>query len=249
MNLQQQLEELAGPEQMPSMDTVGADLARGRRARRKRRTVQQVAGSALAIAAIAVGASVYTVNSSNHTPAGAESGQGQRTSKTKLVAYDGAQPKAYTIDTIPEGFTIKKENAYNLVLVPSENANEELKNSGGNILISLNSKDVESPPGGKTVTVNGQQAIMQTHSEKDLDPATREFMKSEERRAVANGTASFAPVPPGAELDESKTLWINQKSGVYLLIQFSAGLGLSENDMITIGAGVHVHKGAEQGVG
>ena len=53
----------------------------------------------------------------------------------------------------------------------------------------------------------------------------------------------------GPDNTDGRTLWVEQPSGTYLLIQFWDGIGLSQDAMVDFGAGVHVEKGAQQGVG
>jgi hypothetical protein len=55
--------------------------------------------------------------------------------------------------------------------------------------------------------------------------------------------------PMPADGDTGWTLRVEQATGISVLLQFWQGLGLSEDQMVELGAGVHVHKGAEQGVG
>jgi len=63
------------------------------------------------------------------------------------------------------------------------------------------------------------------------------------------GETPDGPVPPAPGGDTGWEVWVKQPSGIYMIVQFWQGLGLSQDQMVELGAGVHVHKGAEQGHG
>lgn len=43
-------------------------------------------------------------------------------------------------------------------------------------------------------------------------------------------------------------LWVQQPSGIWLIVQFWSWLGMSQDQMVELAAGSHVHKNAIQGV-
>ncbi len=249
MDLHRQLDTLAGPEVAPTLDQVDADLARGRRALRKRRTVQKVAGSAFAVAALAAGLALADNGVPAATTPGAATSPGSVSAPaTRLVAYTGSQPKGYTIDKVPDGWEIQADSPSALILAPKDALDKDPQSFVGKIGIMLQSKDEGGPSEGKKVMVGDVPGVL-VASKEPTDPTTLRLQEEAEREAIAKGGPSAAPFRVESDANDGATLWIKQPSGVHLLIQFWEGLGLSERDMLEIGAGVHVHKGAVQGVG
>ena len=229
-DLHDHFKEIAGPMHAVDSKQVEADLTRGRRALRRRRTVQTIAGSAFGVAALAAAIAVATSTGaptapSNRTTAGAVSVQ--------LVAYKGEQPKGFTVDKVPDGWFVQASEQGYLTVAP-----EKAKNPGpganpstdpvydkdsfvDKIAIMLESKDQSGPDReGKKVQVGDKEGVL-------LESLTQ----------------------PDASGDRGSSLWIKQPSGVYLIVQVWQGLGLSEAQIVELGAGVHVHKDAVQGVG
>ncbi len=249
MDLHRQLDALAGPEVTPTMDDINSDLDRGRRALRKRRTVQKIAGSAFAVAALAAGLAITTNGApAGTTPTVAKDPGSVSAPATRLVAYKGSQPKGYTIDKVPDGWEIQADNTHALSLAPKDALDKDPQSFVGKIGITLQSKDQRDAPKGKKVKV-GDLAGVLVPQQQDTDPTTLRLREEARRAAVAKGGPSAAPFLVEDDANDGATLWIKQPSGVHLLVQFWEGLGLSESDMLSIGAGVHVHEGAVQGVG
>jgi hypothetical protein len=226
---------------------VHADLDRGRRALRQRRTVQQLAGSALAVAALAAGVVFVNGTSATTTPV-PRAGGSVGVPVTKLVAYRGDQPKGYTIDKVPNGWEIQGDDRNALVLAPKDALDKDPNSFVGKIGIMLQSKDQHGAPAGKKVMVGDVPGVLVPEPE-ITDPTTLRLREEAKRKAIAKGGPSAAPFLVDDSADDGATLWVKQPGGVYLLVQFWEGLGLSERDMLEIGAGVHVHKDAVQGVG
>jgi hypothetical protein len=248
MNLRQELDTIAGAEVVTTTEDASADLDRARRALSKRRTVQKLTGSAFAVAALAVGVAIANGGAPAATTPTVANGPGSvSTGVTRLVAYTGSQPKAYTIDKVPDGWEIQADNVYNLVLAPKDALDKDPSSMVGKIGVQLQSKDEPGPRKGKKVTVGGLPGVLVPFDYRE-DATTRRLKEQAKREAIAKGGPSAAPflVPDGTD---GATLWIKQPSGVYLQVQFWGGLGLSEKDKLAIGAGIHVHKGAVQGVG
>jgi hypothetical protein len=250
MDLHRHFDTLAGPEVTPTMNDINADLDRGRRALRKRRTVQSIAGSAFAVAALAAGIAVVSTGNTPATtaPIAAPSqGQAPGSIATRLVAYKGSQPKGYTIDKVPDGWEIQADNEHALILAPKDALDKDPQSFVGKIGIMLQSKDQDAPKGKKVKVGDGSGVLVP--EQEVTDPTELQLREEAKREAIAKGGPSAAPFLVPDDANDGATLWVKQPSGVYLLVQFWEGLGLSEQDMLAIGAGVHVHKDAVQGVG
>jgi len=150
MNLHDRLDSIAGPAVAPSAEQADADVARGRRALRRRRTVQQLAGSAFAIAALA--AAVTYGTSGTHTPAAPPA--------TQLVAYQGAQPKGFSIDKVPAGWQMQGVDAGVLVIAPVGAANKDMNVFVDKIAVMLQSRDDHSTPAGTAVRVGDKEGVI-----------------------------------------------------------------------------------------
>lgn len=215
MDLHRQFDALAGPEVAPTTEDANSDLDRGRRALRRRRAVQKLAGSAFALVALAAGVVIANANApATTTPSAGKNPGAISAPATRLVAYTGSQPKGYTIDKVPDGWEIQADTTSALVLAPKNAPDKNPQSFVGKIAIMLQSTDQKGVPEGKKAKVGDAAGVL------------------------VNGTGN-----------DGVTLWVEQPNGVYLLLQFWNGLGLSEQDMLGIGAGVHVHKDAEQGHG
>ncbi|MFG1996744.1 hypothetical protein ACGFJ7_42880 [Actinoplanes sp. NPDC048988] len=250
-DLRRHFEKIAGPAPETNPTTVRAlaeaDVVRGRRALRRRRTLQSVAGSAFGVAALVAVFAVTTTGGAGESAApiaadrAADRPAARPAAKVQLVAYKGEQPKGFTVDKVPSGWFIQNDDNYSLVFAP-----EKAKNPGPDvdpsadpiydpnhfadkIVVMLESKD-QSGPGreGKKVKVGDQDGVL-LKSLQDMTP---------------DGPA---PTAPGG--DTGWELWVKQPSGIYMIVQVWQGLGLSESQIVELGAGVHVHKGAQQGVG
>lgn len=225
-DLRDQLAAIAGPAVDPPTSAVAdADLSRGRRALRRRRTTQLLGGSAFAVAAVVAGF-VFTLNGTTGGPGPVATEHGTAVAATQLVAYQGKQPKGFTLDKVPDGWFVQTDDDSSIVLAPrsiegkpaadpSQQPLHDPQSFVGKIGVFLQSKDQGGPPPGTEVKVGDRDGVLAKN----------------------------------ADNDTGRTLWIAQPSGVYLLIQFWEDIGLSHEQMVDFGAGVHVTKGAKQGVG
>src|SRR5689334_16007898 len=101
IDLRTHLDDIAGPLTPPSAAQVRADVARGRRALRRRRAGQALAGAALAAVAGVTAVALGTSGSTPARPIAGPASPGNAQSLphvTRLVAYHGAQPPGYTLD-------------------------------------------------------------------------------------------------------------------------------------------------------
>ena len=244
MDLQERLGQIAGPAERPTAAQIEADLSRGRRALRRRRTTQTVAGSALGVAALVTaltlantgtGAGSHTAAIGDRPSVGAHSN-----GVLRLAAYKGVQPKGFTVDTVPDGWYVQADNSYNLLIAP-----DRAKNPGpgvdpskapvydpnsyvDKIGITLESRDSGGPRPGTAVKVGGKPGVL---------------VKS------LRGMTPDGPAPTAANGDPGWTIWVKQPTGIYLIVQFWQGLALGKGQMVEIAAGVHVHEDALRAVG
>ena len=225
MDLRDQLASIAGPAVAPTVADADADLARGRRALRRRRTAQTVGGSAFAAAAV-VAAFVFSTGPGTDGTGPGVTDRGTTVSTTQLVSYQGKQPKGFVLDKVPDGWFVQADDVSSIVLAPSsisgkpgvdpsQDPRYDPRSFAGKIAVMLQSRDQSGPPPGTAVKVGDRTGVL----------------------------------AQSADNDSGRTLWIKQPNGVYLLIQFWADIGLSHDQMVDFGAGVHVTKGAKQGVG
>ena len=216
------------------------DLPPRMRALRRRRAGQAVAGSAFGVAALVAAFAVATAG----TDAGPHGSVGTNpavASAARLVAYQGAQPKGFTVDKVPDGWFVQGDDSYSLLLAP-----EKARNGGPNvdpsasplydpnssaekITIMLEGKSENGPPRSGTPVKVG-----------DLDGTLLKSLR---------GMTPDGPMPTAANGDTGWELWVQQPSGAYMIVQYWQGLGLSQDQMVELGAGVHVHKDAQQSVG
>ncbi|MEU8665073.1 hypothetical protein [Actinoplanes philippinensis] len=226
-DLREYFDEIADSVTSTATTDVEADVVRGRRAVRRRRAVQTVAGSIFGVAAIVA---AFTIPS-----AGVGSGPFGPTAAAPpaiahsldLVAYQGPQPRGFTLDTVPAGWFVQADDHYNLLLAPKGSGTDP-DSSVGRIVIYLESKDQNGPPrAGTEVEVGDRHGVL---------------IKS--LPAMIPGQT-----PPPAGSDTGWTIWVEQPHGVHLIVQFWEGLGLDREQMVALAAGVHVHEGALQGIG
>ncbi|XVU26082.1 hypothetical protein ACQPZJ_03200 [Actinoplanes sp. CA-054009] len=229
-DLRHHFEKIAGPtpETTTTKAQAEADLVRGRRALRRRRTLQSVAGSAFGVAALVAAFAVATADGAGESAGPIAADRPAAAVNVQLVAYKGEQPKGFTVDKVPSGWFIQNDDNYSLVFAPekAENPGPDVNPSADplydpnsfvdKIVVMLESKDQSGPSrDGKKVKVGDQDGLL---------------LKS-------------------LGSDTGRELWVKQPSGVYMIIQVWEGLGLSESQIVELGAGVHVHDGAQQGVG
>lgn len=250
MDLRNHLEEIAGPVVPVAAGQIDEDILRGRRAATRRRSMQAVVGSAFGAAALVAAFTVPSggVGAGPHGPTAAA--PPAVTAQVELVAYRGAQPKGFTIDKVPAGWFVLSDDRSGVVLAPdrvkgagltadqvkakdagiaaSTDPADDTSSSVGKIVIMLESKDQKGPArDGIAVKVGDRDGVL---------------LKS---------LPAMVPGKPAADPagDTGWTVWVQQPTGVWLLVQFWEGLGMSQQQMLELTGGVHVHEGAIQGVG
>lgn len=162
MDLHDRLSTLAGPAGVPSAEQANADVARGRRALRRRRLFRSAGASAFAVAALAA-AVTYGASNGNGSPAGTTTATGTTApaaTATRLVAYQGEQPKGFTIDKVPAGWEVQGVNAAALTIAPKGLADKNPDSFVGKIAIMLQSADDHSTPTGTSIQVGGKPGVI-----------------------------------------------------------------------------------------
>ncbi|GIE96984.1 hypothetical protein [Paractinoplanes rishiriensis] len=160
-NLHDRLDTIAGPAVVPSPAQIDADLARGKRALRRRRAVQQVGASVFAVAAIAAAVAYGTSGGASPQPKPeAVAPVAPQTVATKLVAYKGEQPKGFTIDKVPDGWEVQGVSPGALTIAPIGIKDQHPDSFVGKIAVMLQSADDKSTPTGQNVTVGGKPGVI-----------------------------------------------------------------------------------------
>lgn len=216
MDLQTRLQNFGGPiAATAKAETIAADVARGRRAVRYRRTFQTAAVSAFGVAAIVATISLTgAVTGTPSTPSVAESG----VSGLKLVDYVGDQPKYFTIDKVPEGYFIQNDDEGGLTIAP-----DAVKNPPANV-------DPSKAPMYDPRDLGGKIGIY-------LEPKFyREGTDDGEKVTVGGNPAVIHGIGP------TRQLMILVSPKVYATIQ--ADVPLSRDQLLELGAGLHVHREA-----
>jgi hypothetical protein len=213
MDLQSRLERLGGPIEPVPADAIDADLDRGRRAVRRRRTVQTAAGSAFGVAAI-VAAVAFTgahggVDGPDRTPAVAQVVPGN----LRLVEYRGPQPKHFTVDKVPDGYFIQNDDRTGLTIAPT----------------SVRSR----PPG-----IDPSKAPM--YDPRDLTGKIGIYLETKEYRGAVDGEQVTVAGRPAIlhPIGPTWQLLISASPKVYATVQFD--VALSREQMLELGAGLHV---------
>jgi hypothetical protein len=165
MDLHDRLSTLAGPPGAPSAEQADADVARGRRALRRRRLFRSAGASAFTVAALAA-AITYGASNDNGSPAGttttATGTSAPAAVATQLVAYQGAQPKGFTIDKVPAGWVVQGVNQAALTIAPKGLADKNPDSFVGKIAIMLQSADDHSTPTGTSIQIGGKPGVINT---------------------------------------------------------------------------------------
>lgn len=152
MDLHDRLDRIAGRVPEPTPAQADDDLARGRRALTRRRTVRKLGASAFVAVAIAAAVTYGTTGDGDPAP--------PRTVAAKLVAYQGEQPQGFTIDKVPAGWEIQGGSPGNLTIAPADAADKQPDVFVGKIAIMLQSQDDTSTPTGTELTVGGKPGVL-----------------------------------------------------------------------------------------
>jgi hypothetical protein len=214
-DLHTRLDKIAGPAVAPSPSTVDADLSRGRRALRRRRTGRIAAGSGLAVAAAVAAALAIpaTFHGANSTPVAG--GHTSTRVVTRLVAFTGTQPAGFTLDLVPAGWQVQGVDTGALTLAPTNATDTDPHSFVGKIGISLESA---VPDVAKTdVRVGDQPGVLAT-------------MKGDRK---GDGGTLFVKQPSGAYL--SIQVWSGLGWGEKEIVQFATGVHVNEGAVVSSG--------------
>ncbi|MFI6070915.1 hypothetical protein ACIA5C_04890 [Actinoplanes sp. NPDC051343] len=164
MELHDRLDRLAGPAVDVSEAQAAADLARGRRALRHRRTVKGAATGVFAVAAATAALAYGTASQPAAHPAAAPGSAvtWPAVVSAALVAYHGEQPKGYTIDKVPSGWEIQGVDPSVLTIAPTNAKDKDPHTFVGKIAIMLQSEGEQITPSGTAVTVDGKSGFLIT---------------------------------------------------------------------------------------
>ena len=152
----------AAPE--PGDDTVRADLARGRQARRRRSV--RLAGTALALVAVAGVGTAVIVSGEAGDPAPAEqqrvpaaaggTGRGavgtQQPAALRLVAWTGEQLPGFEVARVPEGFVLEGATPLSLTVARADDTSG-VDVFADKLAVMLESADATGAPQGDPVEV------------------------------------------------------------------------------------------------
>lgn len=210
--------EAAGSTPAPTDPALAeADVARGRRARRRHRVARVSAGSGLVLAAAVLGG--FLIASPTPSPAGpSASVGGPASTSVKLVSYTGEQAAGYTLDRVPEGWAIQTSGQGGLTLAP-EGATDDNVSSDG--VVSLIDRIAVSQEGAVP------SGVVKDEVEVDGRPGVIAHMLGAE-----------------GDPDGTLTLFLQQPSGNYLSIQVWRGIGWSNDQIAEFASGVHITNNA-----
>ncbi|BCY10855.1 hypothetical protein [Actinoplanes sp. L3-i22] len=222
MDLQTRLQRFGGPIEAASADLVAADVARGQRAARRRRTFQTAAVAAFGVAAIVATISVTGAVTGTPTAppvAGSSTVAGSTAAGgLRLVDYAGEQPKNFTVDKVPEGYFVQNDDEGGLTIAPDA---------------------VRNPPAG----IDPSKAPM--YDPRDLGGKIGIYL---EPKFYREGTDDGEKVTVGGHpavihgIGPTQQLMILVSPKVYATIQ--ADVPLSREQLLELGAGLHVHQEA-----
>ncbi|WP_306213452.1 hypothetical protein [Actinoplanes sp. RD1] len=137
---------------------MATDLARGRRALRRRRTLTGAAGGVFAVAAVGAVISYGAATPPGEYAAPAPSVTSSVV-RTELVAYRGKQPEGFVIDKIPSGWEIYRSSATALTIAPLGTFAKDPELWAGKNTVMLQAL-ADAEPSGTRVQVGGRPGIL-----------------------------------------------------------------------------------------
>ncbi|WP_067502266.1 hypothetical protein [Actinoplanes sp. TFC3] len=253
-DLRRHLEEIAGPAMAPTADQISDDLSRGRKALRRRRTLQAAGGGVLTAVAVAAGF-VFTAGGSPAThgrstevaaAAPASAVAPSLAPETHLVPYSGKPGKGFSIDKIPTGWFVQTNDDSLLLLAPRHPL--------------PGSTRLDSSAGPSTDPSSRPRPASSAEANSMGDPYS--FVG---KIGVALNSKDATEAPQGTKIkvgdhdgvlslskdtgDVASTISVEQPDGRYLQVQFWNGIGLTQEQMIEFTAAAHVLKDATQSAG
>lgn len=192
----------------------------------RRRTALAVGGSTFAVAAIVAAFSFAGSGPDTTGQAQPSDRPAVAAAATQLVSYTGRQPKGFRLDKVPDGWYVQADDTSAIVLAP--------RGTAGGPKADPSKNPLQDPR-----SFVGKIAVMLQSKDQQGVPAGRAVTVGDRKGVLVKGTDNT----------DGRTLWVEQPTGAYLLIQFWDGIGLSQDAMVDFGVGVHVEKDAQQGVG
>lgn len=213
------------------------DIARGRALLVRRRRRLALAGGTGLVAAGAVGALLLTgpLTPTGHSApnAGASSTGGSATRSVALVAYEGSQPKGYTLKTIPEGWEIASADNVALVLhrigTPKSGSYEDKILIEGDLNPFPNSGD-------QAVEVNGHKGWFFGH--KSAGYSVTLIFQTDQQREIDTTPGKADPSNPKLA-----------KTRLNVMVQLPHSLNWDVTTTTKFASGITVAEGADGAVG
>jgi hypothetical protein len=211
-------------EEVPSDETVEADLRRGRAAmaRRRRGLAIRFSVAGLAATVAVVGAVIVAGNLDQARfigpprlgqPNGPTHHSPVHGAPVRLVAYHGDQPEGFTVSQVPDGWYLQGTNAYRLTVAPEGDTTSPDAFVGKLVVTLLSRSAPQKLPDGDPVTVGGEPGVV-------------------------------SPGPP------ADTLTYRDDAGHLVQVQaWTSALHWTNEQLISFAEGVQVTADAQQGVG
>lgn len=212
-------------------ETVQADLLRGRRALSRRRA-QRTGVAGLVVAGAGVGALV--LGGATPTPVSPEAGGSSGTvlapGAIELVDFTGDQLAGYSVDEVPESWTLLHSDEHALTIGPQAMVDTAPDSYLGKLTVMLLSSDATLPTEGTTVPVGAGEGV---------------YVESADQVDVDRQAAGGAGVTPFT----GSLFYVDQASGLPVVVQVPTELDWTAVEAAEFAAGVHVTAAAEQSVG
>jgi hypothetical protein len=214
-----------------------SDVARGRKLLARRRRRFTLAGGSGLVAAGAVGALLLTGSfSPTDRPAPVAGGTAGATPgkiSVALVAYEGAQPKGYTLRTIPRGWEVA--SADNMMLLLHKAGTPKSGSFEDKILIE---GDLNPFPkkGDQAVTVNGAKGWY--FGNRSQGHSVTLIFQTDQQRQVHTEPGKASTTHPKLA-----------KTPLNVMVQLPNSLDWDVRTMVKFASGITVANGADGGVG
>ena len=198
------LDSAAGPATAPSASTLDDDVTRGHSALRRHRTRTRGARAILVAAAVglvAVGGTAALGGADGSAPVAQVGVEGERAgTQLDLVAYTAGQPTGFSLAQIPEGWTVRSDDASTFLITPPGSSYEAAGETGvtsvvGGVYVSL----TDAAPVEFTdaeLQVGGAPAVLV-----DMDGGTRTLYV-----ALSDTAVLAVQVWAGIDLDQQQIL-------------------------------------------
>lgn len=214
-------EDLRTPRHWPDTES---DIVRGRALLARRRRRFALSGGAGVIAAGAAGAVLLAgplAPSGRSAPVA--SGSSAAAASVALVAYEGTQPKGYTLKTIPRGWEVASADATSLVL-------HKIGTPKGGTFADkiLVEGDLNPFPksGDQAVEVNGSRGWFFGH--KDAGHSVTLIFQTDQRRPVHSTPGKGNASDPTARLNVMVQLPHSLNWDVTTMVRFASGITVAD---------------------